>query len=300
MGIFVVSCLFLFTGAKSNKTCQQSLAVQEELFSEDLYAFTTTSPPSVHNKSSKTHRTYNNRAPRSTKAKKEQAEKNFLKAFQDNNYQEMIEIVENFPFLKTIRFDHSALPDNPISKEHQKKWMPLGWSPPQVAAYEKDIEKLIFFLELGFNPRTKKRTGGVSLEHNPLHIAIKVYFANGVSMTLKHVGFEPMDRDHLRNRFIDEKNNDKQTPWILAIQSDLKIKRTSFTARVARFRPSGYVESFVHGRLVDGYEYAKMSRVPKIIQIARKSLEARNYELYRPYREREGESSHRTSAPYTR
>ncbi|MDE0150928.1 MAG: hypothetical protein OXK80_00305 [Bdellovibrionales bacterium] len=255
---------------------------------------------------------------RLTKKVKEQIKKDFLTAFNNDDFLTISELIREYPFLKDVRFDHSDLPDNTISTEDQREWMqwtPLGWSPLQLAVYTKNISQLEFFLKRKFNPRTQKRIA----EHNPLHIAIKQDFREGVRMILKYVGYIPMHfainengRTEIsvnKNRFIDEKNNDKQTPWILAIQQDMKIRRTRYTALIGRFRPSGYVQSVVNGKLVDGYEYAEQADAKlspdrrHMKEMANKYLVAPNYDQYKQYRTPETDSeynwqrTHSTTVP---
>lgn len=267
----------------------------------------TTSPPSTEQASVSEQSNSKLKTPRLTKKVKEQVKTDFLTAFNNDDFRTISELIREYPFLKNVRFDHSDLPDNTISTEDQREWMqwtPLGWSPLQLTAYTKNVSQLDFFLRQGFNPRTQKRIA----EHNPLHIAIKQDFREGVRVTLKYVGYTPMHfainengRTEVsvnKNRFIDEKNNDKQTPWILAIQQDMKIRRTRYTALIGRFRPSGYVQSVVHGKPVDGYEYAEQvdAKLPPdrkhMKEMANKYLVAPNYDQYKQYRTPETDFEH--------
>ena len=262
----------------NTQAVQGTPVVQSSLF--DISENKDSSPPPAkgngvpkNNKASKrTASKTGSNGNKSRLTKKEKAKKDFMGAFLKNDNQAMSEIV----------------------KEHQEQWMPVGWSPLQLAAYEKNINQLKFFLNLGFKPRTKKRQGGNSFEHNPLHIAIKMDFKEGAQTILKYIGYMPM---HSRiRRFVDEKDNNKQTPWVLAIQADMRTRTLRFINIVGRFHPSGYVLSFVKGRSepVDGYEYARKTGEPKVIQAANNYLIASNYNTYKEHREEYG---HRIKLP---
>ena len=123
---------------------------------------------------------------RLSQEEKRQAETNFLLAFQSRNYAYMSDLLQEFPFLKKVRFKNSrAFADIPESDYYL---CPEGWSPLHIASYKKDLELLDFLLNLDLEFRAKKRPGGESLESNPLHIALKRDFKAGVKNILSHVG----------------------------------------------------------------------------------------------------------------
>ena len=90
----------------------------------------------------------------------------------------------------------------------------------------------------------------------------------------------------------------------------MKIRRTSYTALIGRYHPSGYVQSVVSERLVDGYEYARQedAKLPQekrhMAEMANRYLVAPNYEEYKQYRTPEIDSeydlrrTHRTTTSF--
>ena len=217
---------------------------------------------------------------RLSQEEKRQAETNFLLAFQTQNYPYMFDLVQEFPFLKAIRFKEAgAFEDIPKEDHHL---CPEGFSPLQIASYKKDLELLDFLLNLDMEFRAKKRPGGESLESNPLHIALKRDFKEGVKRILSHAGFSPFG---LKNRFIDEKDHLKKTPWSLAIEKDLQTRTLRYTNLVGFYRPSGYVSSYTSKGPRDGYEIARDTGESALIEQAYRWLKAPNYKKYQRIRQ---------------
>ena len=217
---------------------------------------------------------------RKTKAEKIQAEKDFLLAFQRRNKANMNELIRQFPFLKKIRFtDSFLLEEIPII---DRQWCPRGWSPLQIASYKKDLDLLEFLLSLDMEFRAKKKPGGESLESNPLHIAIRRDFREGAKKILSHA---KLIRFGHRNRFVDEKDHLKKTPWYLAVQKDIQNRILRYTNIVGRYKPSGHASSYTPKGPKDGYQIAMATREPDIIRQAHRYLVAPNYEKYKLLRE---------------
>ena len=222
---------------------------------------------------------------------RKQIKQNFLSAFQSRDIKQLKELVLKQPFLKKTRW---PVEQSPVHKEHQN-WIAEGWTPLQIASYLKDLELLNLFLELDFNVRTKKKTGGVSIEDNALHIAIKRNFLEGAESLLNHMGFVRFGR---RNRFIDEKTHDKYTPWALAIQHYEKYGNLDFIRLIGRHQPSGYTESYDSGIPKDGYVLANETRSSEVIRMANMYLIAPKYEHYREIKQNHPYPFHkRTSSP---
>ena len=216
--------------------------------------------------------------PRLTKQQKQQAEKDFALAFKRRESITMASLIAEFPFLKKIRFtDPSILEQIP---ENHRHWCPRGWSPTQIASYTKDLDLLHFMLALKMDIRTLKEAGALSVENNPLHIAIKVGFKEGAKMILEFVGKTPFGT---RNRFIDEKDQLKQTPWYMAINKDMELRRISYISVVGNYGPSAHVSSYTSRGPRDGYEVAIDTEIPEIISRTH-YLKAHNYEHYKGIR----------------
>ncbi|MDE0091754.1 MAG: hypothetical protein OXN83_00520 [Oligoflexia bacterium] len=215
-----------------------------------------------------------------TASKKEEILKSFLHLFHTRNIKQIEKLVLEYPFLKkSARFPTL---NSSIHIEHQS-WMPLGWTPPQMASYLKDLDLLNLFLKLDFNIRTQKKQGGVSLENNPLHIAIKRNFFEGAQSILNHVGHIKFG---VKNRLIDEKTHDKYTPWALAIQHYQKSNALDFIDLIGRYTPSGYVESYNWNGPKDGYKLADETGSQAVIHRANRYLMAPNYEYYQEIKQK--------------
>lgn len=222
---------------------------------------------------------------------KEEISQRFLTALERENFKEIKELAEKFPFLKNIRFKSSLDLINKNIKEEDLSYCPEGWSPVQFAVYTKNIPLLEQLLSLNFNVRAKKKRGGESLEDNPLHIAIKVNFKEGARKILSHIG---PTRFGVKNRFIDEKNRQKRTPWFIAVKKDLENQFIDFTPLIGMYYPSGHVESYGKYGLEDGFETAKRTQIQEIIDIANNSLKTSNYLVHKEAKELYGR---RTKAP---
>ena len=120
-----------------------------------------------------------------------------------------------------------------------KNGVRLDRAPLQIAGYRRTPCLLLFFLSLGFDSRTKKRRGGVSLESNSVHISVKRDFLEGIEIILDP---ETDRKISLKGpkRLIDEKNHLKQTPWILANENfrHNNGQGTAIVEAVGRYRPS--------------------------------------------------------------
>ena len=217
-------------------------------------------------------------------------------AIEKRDFNSIIFLSDKFPFLKEIRFNDSNFINKNIHKDHQHL-CPEGWSPVQLATYKRDIELLKMFLNLNFAFRTKKRQGGVSLEYNPLHIAIKIDFTQGAQYILNHT-YKSIFNEKKGHRFIDEKTHYKQTPFALAVEESQKTQFTqlAFIKLITRVGISGYVESYFKDRLMDAYQIAEFTEHPEIQSLVRQFARAPNYNEYKEKRRKFG---HRTSYPLT-
>ena len=228
----------------------------------------------------------------SQKKAREKAEMDFLLAFKGRNAMGMISLIKEFPFLKDTRFKDPSVLDQ-IPEKH-RYWCPRGWSPAQIASYIRDIDLLNFVLSLEMNIRSMKKTGGESVESNPLHISIQRDFKEGAIRILEFAGKTPYGR---RGRFIDEKDGLKQTPWHLAIQRDIinGIERDMenqivhhkiyYMDIVGRYEPSRLVSSYTLRGDRDGFEAAYDTGIPIVKRKADKYLVAPNYDHYKEVRE---------------
>ena len=215
---------------------------------------------------------------RTSKLQKQQAQEDFLRAFKNNEAVEMIRLVKEFPFLKTVRFTDPYLLGRIEKKD--LNWCPKGWSPAQIASYIRDIELLNFVvIELGMDIRSMKAPGGETVESNPLHIAIRKDFKVGAKSLLDYVGLQSFG--FVRNRFVDEKDHLKRTPWFLAVEKDLANRRIRYISLVGRYGPSGYVKSYTFNGVKDGYEIAYATGEDTIIARAHRFLIAPKYDHYR-------------------
>lgn len=263
-----VQLSFVFTEAPSGQPEQINLFNQ----TRDL------APPSVALPESPVSSFENVPAP--YRIRKAQAEKDFLLAFQRRDKIDMSLLIEQFPFLKGIRFTDPSLLEE-IS-EFDRHWCPKGWSPLQIASYRKDSDMLDFLLTIGMDFRTKKRQGGESLESNPLHIAIRRDFKEGAKRILSHAKFIPFGT---RNRFIDEKDHRKKTPWCLAVQKDRQNQILRYTNIVGSYEPSGLVKCYTLVGAKDGFQIAIASQEWPLIRQAYRYLVAPDYDSYRHMRE---------------
>ena len=229
--------------------------------------------------------------PQNTKVEKDTIIKDFFLAFKKRNHQQIKKLVNKFPFLKEVRFESSFV--NRFVEKRHLHWCPEGWSPPQLASYTKDIQILEWLLELDFNIRTKKTIKEGNIEHNPLHISIKRDFKEGAQKILAyaHDGHIPSKK---RNRFIDEKNQDKETPWAMAVRQDQKKPLPVFMLIVGQYHPSGYVESYDQDGPKDGYEIAEETGNNIFIRLAKYYLVAPNYRKHKKSKLMHGR---RTTAP---
>ena len=262
--------LFSLSASAYDEKCRTSFTkfIQQEIPLKFISTHTTQKPVAKKTSSAKA------RPPT-----RKQITQNFLESFHARDTTQIKELVLKHPFLKKVRF---PIDQSSIQKEHQH-WMPEGWTPPQMASYLKDLELLSLFLELDFNLRTKKKTGGVSVEDNPLHIAIKRNFLEGAKSILNHVG--PV-RFGIRNRFIDEKTHDKYTTWALTIQHYQKYRELNFINLVGKYQPSGYTESYDKDIPKDGYKLANETGSSEVIDLASRYLIAPKYEHYREIKQK--------------
>ena len=215
-------------------------------------------------------------------------------AIEKRDFNSIIVLSDKFPFLKEIRFNDPNFINKNIHKDHQHL-CPEGWSPVQLAAYKRDIELLKMLLNLKFAVRTKKRQGGVSLEYNPLHIAIKIDFIEGAQYILNHA-YRSIFNEKKGHRFIDEKTHYKQTPFALAVEESQKTKFTqlAFIKLITRVGISGYVESYFKDKLMDAYQIAEFTEHPEIQALVGQFARAPNYN---EHKEKKRKYGHRTSSP---
>ena len=213
-----------------------------------------------------------------------QVSKEFLLAFKSKDAKSMMELVREFPFLKEIRFTDPSLLEE-INKKN-RSWCPEGWSPLQIEAYRGDIWWFDFFLKLGMDIRARKKPGGGSKESNPLHISIKRDFYEGASRILDFIGYVRFGQEP--NRFIDEKDHLKQTPWHLAVNKDSLYRRNEirYISLIGRYRPSGYVKSYTFAGARDGYQIAALTGRGDVKRLAEIHLIAPNYDFYQSVRQR--------------
>lgn len=97
-----------------------------------------------------------------------------------------------------------------------------------------------------------------------------------------------------RNRLIDEKDQNKKTPWALAIEKDMETDTIRFTLLIGEYHPSGYVESYTPNGPKDGYELATATQQSQIVRIAYRYLKAPNYGEHKENKRR---YEHRTTSP---
>ncbi len=93
---------------------------------------------------------------------------------------------------------------------------------------------------------------------------------------------------------IDEKDQNKKTPWALAIEKDVETDTIRFTPLIGQYHPSGYVESYTPYGPRDGYELATATKQSQIVRIAYRYLKAPNYGEHKENKRRHG---HRTTSP---
>lgn len=220
------------------------------------------------------------RGGRLTKQRKEEITQDFFTAFKNENFVGMRSLVTEFPFLKKVRLKDPAALEGIL--ERHRRWCPRGWSPLGIAAYKKQLDLFNFLLTLDMDVRTIKRQGGGSVESNPLHISLRRGFRAGVVNILAHVGYVRFGTK--KNRFIDEKDHQKLTPWALAIEQDSINRRIRYIEIVGEYRPSGYVSSYIFGGPKDGYEIAKSTGSNSVIQRAEMYLVAPEYSKYKEIR----------------
>ena len=188
------------------------------------------------------------------------------------DYPQIRQLVEEYSFLKKYHFGlsdfhsggvtlkpifsdpQSALfdsmnSDHPIDPRYAK-WFPNGITALQWFGYTKNYEIFHFLMALGFGYRTLKKPGGESTEHNVLHIAIKrndirlaksILELDGVASTEISGGADPTAG---KKPFVDEKTDQKHTPWLLALLRWERTKDMSFLNLIANHHPSIHVSSF--------------------------------------------------------
>jgi len=217
------------------------------------------------------------RKPKYSKKEKELLSQTFLDFLSKKDKASMKNLVLEHPFLQDIRL---PLSQELLSSSDYKGWFDLetGWTPLQMATYNKDLDLLQFLLDMGFDYNSKKSRGGVSIEYNPLHIAIVTDFQIGAESILQAVGLQKFGKH--KHRFIDEKTGDKKTPWSLAVIKDVNNKRVEFTSLIGEYEPSGYVESYIFNEPMDGYMLAKRYGGPGMYELAQRYLKAPNYDKY--------------------
>ena len=221
------------------------------------------------------------RKKRLTKQQKKKAKQDFLTAFKNENLLDMKRLVEEFPFLKEVRFTDPAVLEGIHEKD--RRWCPKGWGPLQIAAYKKQGALFDFLLSLDMNVRTIKKPGNVSIENNSLHISIKRNFRVGAIKVLEYVGLVRFGME--ANRFIDEKDHMKMTPWALAVKRDSIRRRINYIKIVGEYNPSGYVKSYTLSGPRDGYEIADATGSDVVKQYADMYLVAPQYFKYKEIRE---------------
>ena len=230
-----------------------------------------------------------------SKAEKKKISQDFLQSFYKKDKPSMRRLVLKHPFLKAIRM---PVPTSVLQSRscYDCFDLDIGWTPLQMASYNKDLDLLEFLLELDFEYKTKKGKGAVSLEYNPLHIAIITDFFEGAKSILLKSGLEKFGR-HKGRRFIDEKTGDKMTPWALAVFQDLKNKRVEFVHLIGSYEPSGYVESSVLKQPIDGYVVAQEYGGRGMYRLAKKYLKAPNYEKYMNIKEKSVRDKRKRTKP---
>ena len=178
-------------------------------------------------------------------------------------------------------------------KENFKYSFPLGVTLPQLAVLASHSKMLDMLLDLGLDIRSKKQVGGVSIEDNPLHIAIKMDNEKMAKRLLDHEGLVPLKKTG-RKRLIDEKDSGKRTPWALAFEKEGREDRVKWIHILGFYKPSGYVEFVTVNGLKDGYEVAQDTLDKPIIDLAYRFLVAREYNEYKKIKKDYG---HRTQMP---
>lgn len=228
---------------------------------------------------------------------------NFVKAFRNRDFVQMNKLITDFPFLKSLRVKANSL----FLKDYIEdltvlKRFPEGISFPNIAVYSRDLEMLNNCLKMGLEIRTIKRKGRGSIEPNPLHVAIGESFYFGAEMILRHEGRIPpwVDKSTLppgkKTRLIDEKDEDTLTSWALAIETDMRNGgEPEFVHLIGEYRPSGYVESYVHGVQKDGFVFAQDTGKLQFINLAARYLWAPNYKENKEKKRRYG---NRTGSAY--
>ena len=217
---------------------------------------------------------------RLTKQRKEEITQDFLTAFKSENFVDMRNLVMEFPFLRKVRIKDPAALKGIAGKD--RHWCPRGWSPLGIAAYKKQLDLFKFLLSLAMDIRTIKKQGGESVESNPLHISLRRGFREGVVDVLEYAGYVRFGTES--NRFIDEKDHQKLTPWALAIERDSIHRKIRYIRIVGEYRPSGYVSSYTSRGPMDGYEIAKATGSDNVVQYAKMYLVAPKYRKYKEIR----------------
>lgn len=204
---------------------------------------------------------------------KQRIKNNLRDALLKNDLRKIESLIVSHPFLreKNIRFtEPSILKKIP---EHLQALCPLGIGLYHFAVIHRNYELLDMLLYLKVNIRTNKMTGGVSLESNALHLAIRQGFLPGVT---RIVNTPHLSNDKkTRGFFIDEKDNEKQTPFSLAVEQAVKSRRYAILELVAKNSPSGEVEVLSRDAKyapLDGLSIALNTGNPRIIQIAEEYL----------------------------
>ena len=240
---------------------------------------------------------------RTNKSTKAEIAHELLDAVSYDDFSKVIELITKNPFLKNknIRFTSGSLIDRISEKD--KAWAPRGWGVLQLMAYFENLKMLDTLLDLGVDIRTQKRTGGVSVESNALHIAIKKQDFEAVELILGNYNITKKIKS--KGHFIDEKDQDKMTAFALSIitldsfgQYNIPIIR-----RVAENQPSGNVEVPIFSKrlfrfqLLDGFELANRTGNKEIRQVAYKQL-VRSVDYFQNKRKKQNNPNKRTKAPY--
>ena len=209
----------------------------------------------------------------------------FLHKVLTKDFNEVGELIKKHPFLKDrkVRFDYNQIRDY-IKPEHQN-WCPRGWGVTQIASYLKEHDMLDFLLSAGVNPRTLKKTGGVSIENNALHIAIRRVDEQGVKLIFSHKDL--MEKTKSKGHFIDEKNTDQKTPLYLAVMT--QFQNSEIVDDVLNQNPSGEVEIPTKNGNLDGIDIIRRIKNPLIretaqrrLRISREYLDHRDFKLRNP------------------
>lgn len=168
---------------------------------------------------------------------------------------QLIDLINIYPYLKKkeVRFLEEDYPDSPLwnyltSTQYESFGAGLGML--HITALLKEVILLESLLKAGVEYRSIRTIKKGYIENNILHIGLKIGSISVVNTVLNNV---PIERFGIvTNRFIDEKDPHKQTPWHVSLVRFGKSKNPAFMKVLENHRPSGEVETLYQGRPING------------------------------------------------